>query len=329
MRAEARTPRLQVLADGVALPGVLEADVRLNGYPAADRFLVRMAAAAGGLAIVDAPGVRLDVQVGLGGSWTSLVVGEADAVRLDVVQGLVEVDGRDLSASLIDSRVDETFANRTSSEIATLFAERHGLRADVAATGTAVGRYYQSDHEGLTMGQFARAMSEWDLLAALAQREGFSVFVTGDALRFGPADEGVAVTLTPGDCVGLHLEHQLPMTRAIEVTVQSWDQEGAAAVAQTATGGGGGRAWKHRVTRPNLAADEAQRVAERVLADLLRQERRVDIDMPGEVAISVRGGVTLQGTGTAWDGTYAVGELNRRVDVRRGFTQRVVLLGGA
>ena len=309
------------------MPGVIEANVSSNAYLAANRFRVRLAAAAGGLAAVDAQGVRLDVQVGLGGGWTSLVLGEADAVRFDPVQGVIDVDGRDLSALMIDTRVDETFANRTSSEIAQIIAGRHGLQADVEATGTAVGRYYQSDHERLAMGQFARATSEWDLLASLAQREGFAVFMAGDTLRFGPAGGDVAVTLTPEDCEALHMEHQLGMERAIEVTVRSWDQQGASAVAQTVTGGGPGRVWKHQVTRPNLPPDEAQKLAERVLADLVQHEWRVDVTMPGELTISVRGGVTVSGTGTDWDRTYAVSEVSRRIDVRRGFSQRVVLLG--
>lgn len=323
----ARVPELRVLAGGFVLPGVISADVKSNGYSAADRFGVRLAAAAGGLAAVDVAGVRLDVQVGLNGGWTSLIVGEADRVALDAVQGVVEVGGRDLSALMLDSRVDETFANRTSGEIVQVIAARHGLAVDIAAAGSAAGRYYQSDHERVALGQFARSMTEWDLVAGLAQREGFSVSMVGETLRFGPMEVSDVVTLTPGDCEALHMEHEMPMQRSIEVTVRSWDQQGGAAVMQTASGGGAGRVWKHHVTRPNLQADEAQTLAGRVLADLVRQERRVVVRMPGELAISVRCGVLLQGTGTAWDRVYAVGEVNRRVDVRRGFTQDLVLVG--
>ena len=254
-----------MLADGVVLPGVISADVRSNGYAAADRFGVRLAAAAGGLAAVDVAGVRLDVQVGLDGGWASLIVGEADQVGLDALQGVVEVHGRDLSALLLDSRVDETFENRTSGEIVQAIAARHGLAADIAAGGSAAGRYYQSDHARVALGQFARGMTEWDLVAGLAQREGFSVSMVGEALRFGPMQTGQVVTLTPGDCLGLHMERLMPMQRSIEVTVRSWDQQGGAAVTRTAHGGGSGRVWTHHVTRPNLPAEEAQTLAERVL----------------------------------------------------------------
>ena len=326
-RASVRVPDLRVLADGIALPGVISADVKSNGYAAADRFCVRFAAAAGGLVAVDVAGLRLDVQVGLGGGWTSLIVGEADRVGFDVVEGVVEVDGRDLSALMLDSRVDETFANRTSGEIVQVIAARHGLVVDIAAAGGVAGRYYQSDHERVALGQFGRSMTEWDLVAGLAQREGFSVSMVGETLRFGPIEDSGAAVLTPADCESLHMEHVMPMQRSIEVTVRSWAQQDGTAVSRTARGGGSGRAWTHHVTRPNLPAEEAQTLAERILADLVRQERRVEVRMPGELGISVRGRVLLQGTGTAWDRAYAVSEVNRRIDVRGGFMQTLVMLG--
>lgn len=326
LRNEVRAPRLQVLADGVALPGVMGADVFANNFLAADRFSVRLAVSAGGLAVVDAQGVRLDVQVALDGGWTSLVAGEADTVLLDPIGGVVDVEGRDLSALLVDTRVDETFANRTASEIAVELGGRHGLEVSADATGTLVGRYYQAEHDRLTVGRSARAVSEWDLLAFLAGQEGFDLFMDGAVLRFGAA-AGEAVTVETGGCMHVSMEHALGMARSVEVTVRSWDQQGAAVVVGTAAGGGGGRRWKQGLVRANLAADAAQRLAERTLADLLRHERTVRLVMPGELGIRPRGTVTLQGTGTDWDRDYAVAEVSRHVDVRHGFTQRVRLQG--
>lgn len=325
LRGETRVPRLRVLADGVEVPGVIAASVDANNHLAADRFRVVLAAGAGGLAAVDAVGARLDVQVALGGVWTSLVVGEADSVGYDPLQGVIEVDGRDLSAMLIDARVDETFANRTSSEIVEVLAGRHGLGVEATATATMAGRYYQSNHDQMTMGTFSRAMSEWDLLSYLAVREGFDLYVTGDVLRFAASGGDAPVVLMPADCLSLQLEHALGMERAIEVTVRSWDQRGAQAVAQTALGGGKGRAWKHAVVRPNLPPDEAQRLAERVLSDLVRHARTASLSMPGDVGLTPRAGVELRGTGSDWDGVYAVSEVRRSVSMSQGFVQRVSL----
>lgn len=164
LRGEARSPRVRVLADGDALPGVMAADVWSNNHLAADRFRVRFAASTGVLQGVQKPSVRLTVQAALDEDWSTLTVGELDSVALDPIQGVLDVEGRDLSAMMIDSRVEETFANRTSSEIAEELGRRHGLNVDADRTDTLVGRYYQSEHDRVTTGRFSKVTSEWVLI---------------------------------------------------------------------------------------------------------------------------------------------------------------------
>ncbi len=326
-----RAPQVQVLADGGALPGVLAADVFANNHLAADRFRLRIAASVADLAMLQAPGLRLDVQAGWDGGWTSLIVGAADALAFDPVRGVLEVEGRDLSADLIETQASDTFANRTSSEIVEIIAARHGLSADVERTSTPVGRYYQAEHDRVALGQFARATTEWDLLAFLAGQEGFDLFMQGDTLRFGPPD-GDAVPLRVEDCLSLELEHALGLAREVAVTVRSWGTRAGVALEHTVRGSGGGKPLRHVLVRPNLDAEQAQRVAERALADLLRHEWTARATMPGQVgpgelALTPRRRVALVGTRTEWDRVYAVTELSRHLDVRRGFTQRLCLGG--
>lgn len=331
-----RAPRLQVLAEGGALPGVLAADVFANNHLAADRFRLRIAASVADLALLQAPALRLDVQAGWDGGWTSLIVGTADALAFDPVRGVLQLEGRDLSAELIETQASETFANRTSSEIVEIIAARHGLSAAVAPTSTPVGRYYQAEHDRVALGQFARATTEWDLLAFLAGQEGFDLFMQGDALRFGPPD-GDALPLRVEDCLSLELEHALGLAREVAVTVRSWGTRAGVALEHTARGGvggkagggktGGGKPLRHVLVRPNLDAEQAQRVAERALADLLRHEWTARATLPGELGLTPRSRVALVGTRTDWDRVYAVSELSRHLDVRRGFTQRLCLGG--
>lgn len=315
-----------MLAGGTALPGVLAVDVFSNNHLAADRFRVRLAASAADWSGLHAPGLRLDVQAGWDGVWTSLLVGTADALAFDPVRGVLDIEGRDLSAALVEAQASETFANRTASEIVELIAARHGLAADVQQTDTAVGRYYQAEHDRLALGQFARAVTEWDLLAFLAGQEGFDLFMQGGTLRFGPPD-GDAVPLRVQDCLSLQLEHALGLAQAVEVTVRSWGTRAGASVSHTARSGGGGGVRRHALVRPNLDAAQAQRVAERALADLQCHEWTAQAAMPGELSLSARSRVSLVGTGTAWDRDYAVAELSRHLDARRGFTQRLCLRG--
>jgi len=242
-----RQSRLRVLANGSEVAGVIEASVSSNNHFAADCFRVTLAAVPTTLAgTVD---ITLDVQFSLdgGASFTSLVQGVVDLLDLDPVQGTLTLTGRDLTAALIETRTQDTFANQTSSEIATILAGRHGLAANVTATTTPVGRYWELEHDRLLLNDFSRATTEWDLLVELAQHEGFDVWVSGTALYFQPPQPSnapqavlrpVATTAGPVNVVSLRLERALTLAGAIEVTVKSWHSRLGTACVQTARNGG-------------------------------------------------------------------------------------------
>ena len=237
-----RTPTLTVLSNEIPLPNLIAADITDNAHFAAARFRLRIAADAATAASLLQPGAVLDIQLSLGGNPTSILQGEADAVRMDVLNRTVEIEGRDLTARLLDARTQETFSNQTASEIAETLANRHGLTPNVTATSTLAGRYYSSEHDRITLGQFSRSTTEWDLLTFLAAREGFEAYVSGQTLTFAPlADAAPALTLTPDLCISLSLEHSLTLARDIEVTVRSWNTRQQAAFNQTARSAATGR----------------------------------------------------------------------------------------
>lgn len=341
LREQVRAPRLRLLADGAVVPGVVEAEVVSNNHYAADRF--RVAVALGvvpAAAWASAEDVLAEVQASLDGglSWISLVQGAVDRVEIDPVARMVWLDGRDLTAALIEARTQETFANRTASEIAMLLAERHGLAADVQATTTLVGRYWQMEHDRITLDQFGRATTEWDLLVTLAQHEGFDVWVSGTTLHFRAPDEtaqaagvlrmaGAAVNVT-----SVRLERALTLARDIEVTVKSWNARQQTAFTQTARARRGARGAKAGTRRapqryvyvvPNLSPDEALKLAQQRLVELTRHERVITAEMPGELALQPRMQLELQGSGTDFDQIYWIDEIERHVHVASGFTQRL------
>jgi len=329
-----RTPTLNVLADGAVIPGVLDLDILDNAHFAAGRFRLRAAMpAAQAATLLDADTV-LDLQVSFGSLPTSLIQGQADSIHIDPIRNTIEIDGRDLTARLLDARSQETFANQTSSEIATTLAGRHSLTPVVTATTTLAGRYYGAEHDRITLGQFSRATTEWDLLTFLAAREGFEVFVSGQSLYFQPRNQtATPVLLTPGDCVTLSLERALTLARDIEVTVKSWNTRNQAAFTQTArsaaNGSRGGTPQRIVVVRPNLQPNDALQLAQRILADLTAHERIVHVDLPGELTLTSRSLITLSGTGTDFDQTYYIAELDRHFSVAHGYTQRLRLKNAA
>jgi phage protein D len=329
---ELHTPAVLVLANGSALAGVIDARVTSNNHYGCDRFAVTVALSATDLSSwASASQVPIEIRIGIDGSWASLLQGEVDTVEIDAVQRTLRISGRDLTARLIEARTQESFQNRTASEIAQLLAARHGLQASVTPTTTPVGRYYQLEHDHITLDQFARATSEWDLLVFLARQEGFDLRVEGSTLYFQQPQTATAtaLTVTPADLTELRLERALTLARDIEVTVKSWNSLRKTAFTETAraargTPGTAGTArQQYVVVRPNLTPDQALSMAQSMLAELSQHERVITCSMPGELSLTPRGQVILTGTGTEFDQAYFVAELDRTISLQRGFIQRV------
>lgn len=334
-----RTPQLKVIANGQIILGAMEAEVISNNYYAADRFRASIALGidpwAGASFWASEFDILLDVQFSLdgGASFVSLVQGAVDSVNIDPTLGLVRLDGRDLTSALIEARTQETFANRTSSEIASLLAQRHNLTPQITPTTTPVGRYYQSEHDRITLSQFSCTTTEWDLLVFLARQEGFDVYVQGQALHFQPAAQAtdLAVSLRPGDVIDLKLERSLTLAHDIEVVIKSWNSRQNSAFAQQARASGQGSAQgsgetplRYVFVQPNLTPDEALKFAQQRLAELIRHERTVRISMPGDLSLSPRSMIALEGTETEFDQLYYVDVIERRLRQNGGFTQFVM-----
>ena len=333
---QSRTPRLIVSVNGEDLPGVIEAEVRSNNHYAADRFSALIALGAARETGTEFWSREIDLQVDVqfslvdGGPFVSLIQGAVDFVDIDPIANVVCIEGRDRSAALIEARTQEAFANRTSSEIATLLAERHGLIPLVTPTMTPVGRYYQYEHDSITLDQFSRSTTEWDLLVFLARQEGFDVFTEGSSLCFQPVATGLdAVTyLQPSDLIELRLMRSLTLAKDIEVTVKSWNSNHNRAFVQQVRAtcdavGNGLPGQSYVFVRPNLSSGDALRLAQLKTAELTRHERIVDLTMPGELALTPRSMIALQGTGSDFDQPYYVDVIERRLCCDGGFTQRV------
>ena len=254
-----------------------------------------------------------------------------DRVDIDPIQRVLRLEGRDLTARLIEARTQESFVNRTASEIVEILAVRRELTAKAAATKTPVGRYYQNEHDRVILSQFSRAMTEWDLLTWLARQEGFDVYVRGTALHFGPAPAaGAPRAITQGDALSLRLERALTLARDIEVVVKSWNSRQQHAFTQTARAAGGrhggaktGSPQRQVLVRPNLTQEQALQLAQTTLAALTRHRMVLHLSMPGDLTLAPRDALRLTGTGTAFDQVYYVDEITRRLSVQHGFVQHV------
>lgn len=321
------------------MAGVLDVEVVSTNHFSADRFRARIATGSEPFPTLafwsGAAAAVVDFEFSLGnGSFLGVIRGLVDCVALDPSRGLVRIEGRDLTAPLIETRAQDSFANRTSSEIATIIAQRHGLTAAVTPTSTPVGRYYQDEHDRVTPGLFSHAISEWDQLVFLARHEEFDVFVEGTTLFFQPIQQQAATyVLLPQDALSLTLERSLTFAKDVQVTVKSWNSRLKSVISQTASASGvtlstdplstGTGVQKYTLVQPNLTSDEALRLAQRRVAELIRHERVVEAVLPGELTLTPRSQILLAGTGTDFDQVYFVELIERSLDIRGGFRQRL------
>lgn len=332
--SRARTPRLLVLADGEPVAGVLDAEVTASGDGTADRFVLRAASGAAPAMLAawaEMTASVIDVQVALDGGSVSLITGQIDQITADPVFGTVSAEGRDLRSRLLQAQTQESFANQTSSDIAGLLAQRHGLAAAVTGTSEPVGRYYSDDHTQVTLGRQARVGTEWDLLLQLAEREGFDVFVAGTTLFFQPSnDDGDPQALLhtgwdeagPPTVSALRLHRRMVLAGTVTATVNSWNSQTQTMITQSAASiGGGGPDISYLYSRPNLTADRALALAQTRLEAITRHELTLDATMPGDTVIFPRGQVLVTGTGSVFDTAYVVDEVVRRLSTEHGFVQ--------
>ena len=327
-----RAPRLLVLVNGVPLASATQASVTSTAFFGADRFCVRAALTPEAAVLAQAASLNVDVQMALSPleGFVSLVQGIADLVSLDPICGTLMLEGRDGSAALMETFTPEVFANRTSSEIAATIAGRHGLAADVQPTATPVGRYWELEHDRLTLNTAAGATTEWDLLVTLAAYEGFSLWVAQGALHFRPAPDMPPVALPVSAVSSLRLERALTFAGDIVVTVKSWHSRAGVGCTQSArTRRGAAQARQYVFVVPNLTEDAALALAQRRLDELTGHEMVLCAEMPGELLLAPRMPVQLVGTGTPFDTLFRVDEIERRLDARLGFTQTLRARAGS
>ncbi|WCK55436.1 hypothetical protein PP175_05655 [Aneurinibacillus sp. Ricciae_BoGa-3] len=148
---------------------------------------------------------------------THVFTGKVDGVKPNFGNpNLVTLIGRDYSARMIDTQNTIAFKNQKSGQVAQYFAKKYGLKF--------VGQMGEADLDQ----QLIVDKKEWDVLQALADREGFICYVDKDKnLYFGPrqeADEKSIATFSrvPGK-VNCAIEYDDSSVGVItKVTVKHW-----------------------------------------------------------------------------------------------------------
>ncbi len=224
---------ISVLINGMNVAGLLQASVTstnrfsadsyslsfVTGEPPLSSILWWSAISTGTVEIAAAPAPEPAFQ--------NLITGTIDNIQMDPILGTVAIEGRDLSASLVDSYRQSDFVNQTASEIVATIANAHGLGAAVTPTTGNIGRYYGDGYTRLSTGQFTRLRSDWDLIVELARECEFDVYVAGQTLYFAPSTSipAVFIPITPAEVQTMRFERALAIASGGAARVQAWNSQ--------------------------------------------------------------------------------------------------------
>ena len=195
--------QVEVSLNGEPLQGLLRASITSTNCFSADSYSLTFAMNAGGQegigfwsvvseAFVE---VRAVTSNTYGPRYQRLITGMADSIHIDPVRSTVAVEGRDLSASMIDSYRQQDFVNQTASEIVATIASYHDLLPLVVPTFGNIGRYYADGYTKVSLGQFSQFRSDWDLVVQLARQNDYDIFVEDRSLYFQPSGTSFSVPL--------------------------------------------------------------------------------------------------------------------------------------
>lgn len=353
-QSQGQRPRGLVFANGEQLSQVLEFQIDNNSFFQADTFSLTLALASqpenrdfGWWAVQEK--IELEFYIGFPADpdnftrseLTHFLTGYADDLEFDPIYDTMIFSGRDLTSKLIDYKRAISFVGElTASGVVEQIARERGLIPVVTPTQKPVGSYYQIFHKLITSDS-----TYWDIVTRLAQIEQYQVYVKGHELHFEPrtapdADPYVIRWQKPevdergfpiANTTRLKFTRNLSIAKDLKVRVLSFDQKTKQKVEEVAQRKRVYNKSTSKATKftdppqeyvyslPNLTPDQAQRRAQAILEELSRHEMNLHADMPGDVILTPRNVVRVEGTETAFDQTYYASSVSRRYTRGGGF----------
>ena len=277
--------------------------------------------------------LEINIKTGPVSGTITLITGMLDLMTIDPINGIVSVEGRDLSASLVDSSSQEDFVNQTASEIVKIIAQNHGLDAVISSTFGSVGRYVEDNYTKLSLGQFSRFRSDWDLIVELARENGYDVFVEGRTLYFQPAVDIAfgSRRLYRSNYRSIRLERVLSQNTTQSVHMRSWNcQNMVSYVSDSSLDTNGTGQASNIVTNanylfstPNLTSHQVDQSAVRYDREVRRLRVVVVIEGPWDLGISPRAPFYIAETYSILDGPYQVESIERHYTSSSGSSQTI------
>mgnify|MGYP000894018488 FL=1 len=251
---------------------------------------------------------------------THLFTGKIDGVKPGFSNPYtVKVICRDLSAPMIDTEYSVAYVERTSSQLASMFAEKYKLKPRITKTTEIISKDMYSDKR------------EWEMLQMLADLEGFVCYVTKDEeLVFGPrneSDEAPCATLYSGftgmpNCKIEFADSSVGVIN--KITVRHWLSKNKVLIEATSQNDALIKSMgyvKERLYYISKAKTKAmaQQYADKLLKENSRQVVTATGSCEGNIRMYAEGKVLTKGFGR-FDGSYYLDRVTHSLSKSSGYT---------
>lgn len=267
------------------------------------------------------------------GSYVNLLTGIVDVPQLILHERAVSIKGRDKTATLTETKTTQLWTNQTDQQIITSLASVAGLTVQFNTSSNKAGLDLDANYYG----EISDQDSAWNMIVALAKKAGCIAFIKGTTVYVQPIDaEPTNGNFTvnyqrprPGqtansNMVMLICARNLMLAKETSVTLQSFQhQQGKAVTSKFSSkpkkAGSDRLIYTHRSA--NLSKQQQDKIALSHLKETLSHEREVNVDnMPGDVSVAAGlMGLTLKGTGTAFDQDYVLADVVHRFSLEGGY----------
>ncbi|NTF67979.1 phage late control D family protein [Rhizobium rhizogenes] len=255
--------------------------------------------------------------------------GKVDQVGHDFTDRMLKIQGRDKSAALIDNKTTEKFNNQSADQIVKTIAGRRGISVDADTVPKKAGKLFQIDFAKVT-----HRLSEWTAINKIADESGMNAYMTGGVLYFKPIDETLpvldvvyvpptAASYANGNFMRLSTSRNLIIGRPVNVTVQSWNYKEKKAYQSTKSAPGTGDPLVYNYQGAGLTGDQAEKLADKRLAENTSHELNFSLDMPGDPTVTPRFTMQLSGTGTAYDQQHEIMSIEHSMSQSGGYRMTI------
>lgn len=334
-----RAPRCQISINGIEVVPI-ECNVHQSIHQSADTFYAKIPIlTAQGLDESfwsdTAPPIPVEIDgtndINSGG-FTPLLIGQIDEAQVIFHERAVSIKGRDKTGVLTETKTTTVWRNQTDQQVITNLAGQAGLSVQFNGTPDNAGLQYDQDYSELSDSD-----SAWNMIVALAKKAGCIAFVKGTTLYVQPIDatppNGMYTlnyqppaqdSLSSSNAVMLFCTRNLTLAKDTTVTVQSWrHKQGDTITSQfeskPKSASSDKLIYQHRSA--NLTKAQQDKIALAHLKETLSHEFQIDAsNFPGDVtAIAGVMGLTLSGTGTAFDQDYILSDVVHRFSNDGGY----------